>query len=220
MKRLLLCFFLCFIYVLAQCAVDNPGILSANLSESFPTDKIDLVVYGLQHYLGKIPLNSLGDYGLHSTEELTQARIGESYKLYVIDPDKVLTSQDSSTLEDVLIPSTEWFFTVMIKKEIIAMLRVEQDANGEWQIVSFGYAPLAKQIQQAQVELDLQSSAKPALIVSYQANEFFLGFPFEKPTYLFPLQYNITANSKPETELQPILKRLQPIIRRSLQPGF
>gem|GEM_PF-2295797 len=216
MKRTLLCFICIVIYTLI--AANNQDLSRSKHSDTFPFDQMNIINEGLRSYLDKIPINSLGDYGIDSVEKLSFVTLGEAYKLYEINPDCVLKLNNDTTLADILSPTFEWFFPVLIDQATVAMLRVEQDTNGKAQVVSFGYAPLAKQIEHAKP--DLHSCIQPALIVSYQAREFFLGYPSEQPTYLYDLQNNPQAKSKPDTQLQSILKRLQPIIRQNLQAGY
>ncbi|MCB5261183.1 MAG: hypothetical protein LHW64_02660 [Candidatus Cloacimonetes bacterium] len=218
MKKLLHCLIalLLFSLAFAEDGSQKSGIRPDQ--DSFPSAAMPAVRASLAQFLAQIPPHSMADYGFANIEEIDQAWAAEPLKLYELDPQKVLDYIPGSSLGDLLRQSREWFVPVRAGAGIKAMLRLEEDQDGELQGVSFGYVPLAGQIQQALAKPELRGYGQPALIISYQAKEFFLAFPEANTEFLYALSSD-EAQAKTD-DLDGQIARIKALISLNLQQGY
>lgn len=218
MKKLLNCAIILLMFCLAL-AADIP--VDARIwpdQDTFPSEAMPAVRASLSQFLGKIPSNDMADYGFSNFGEISQAWAGLPLKLYELDPQKVLSCCKGSSLGELLRPTREWFVPVMVGSQIKAMLRLEENENCEPRGVSFGYIPLAGQLQQALDLPELRGFGQPALIISYQAQEFFLTFPGAKAEYLYPL--SATEAQAQAADLDRQIERIKAVISRNRKQGY
>ncbi|MDD3563601.1 MAG: hypothetical protein PHR32_08010 [Candidatus Cloacimonetes bacterium] len=218
MKKLLNCAIILLMFCLAL-AADIP--VDARIwpdQDTFPSEAMPAVRASLSQFLGKIPSNDMADYGFSNFGEISQAWAGLPLKLYELDSQKVLSFHKGSSLGELLRPTREWFVPVMVGSQIKAMLRLQEDEDSEPRGVSFGYIPLAGQLQQALDLPELQGFGQPALIISYQAQEFFLAFPGAKAEYLYPLSA-IEAQAQ-AADLDRQIERIKAVISRNRKQGY
>ena len=81
-----------------------------------------------------------------------------------------------------------WFFPVIFKGEVRAMLTVEL-MNGAWQAVSLGKAPLARELAKVRNQWPESRGYSPKLVVVFQAGAYLFTLPRKGDSNLTPLTF-------------------------------
>lgn len=80
-----------------------------------------------------------------TTADLASARLGRGFAVYTVDPADVAANDDLSTVAH---PTGTWRFVVRVGSHPVGLVTVVQ-ANGQWQVVSYGGAELADDVEKA-----------------------------------------------------------------------
>lgn len=91
----------------------------------------------LMPFLKAIPDQYLQRYNFKSRQETANARIGAPYQLYTIHPDKIIHYDGKSSIVDMVSPTGEWYFPVMVHNEIRTTFMVAL-MEGKWEAVDLG----------------------------------------------------------------------------------
>jgi hypothetical protein len=172
--------------------------------------------HGLPAFLSRIAPQERSAYGFTRADDLTKAFLGNPFNLYTITPQALLNYQPGEAVQTVLSKTAQWYFPVMLGKEVRAILVVDQ-VDGSWQAVSIGYAPLAKLLQQALQKYPEAQGFHPQLIAVFQAREYLLLVPEANADNLIPLRPQ-TANLAGESAGN-LLESLKPIVEKNLNQG-
>lgn len=199
---------------LIYAADQSSGFLQTTFPESRMNDLQDILV----SFTALVPTQSLQDYGFANIRELNEAKPGIPLKLFELDPQIALGFKPKGTVLDILTPTREWFVPVHTSSGIRAMLRLAEDRKGGFIGVSFGYVPLARGFEQAALDTRIEDKGPAVLVISYQANEFFLAFPGQEAEILYPLssEFNVKYGIDVYTQIQ----RIIPSIMNNLQQGY
>lgn len=108
-----------------------------------PPEVLTAASNGLPAFLASVRLGSRDLYGFTNDTELAQTRLGVPLRVYAITPTALASHPADSTLTPLLSETTLWYLPVLVGEDAKAILVVDRMA-GEWQAVSFGYAPLAR----------------------------------------------------------------------------
>jgi len=141
------------------------------------TEKIQAAAQaGLQKYLKLIPNEMIGQYGFENPAQLHSCKLGAALQLHVIPPQNLQKYSVGATVKSLVQNTGVWYFPVTCAGDSKAMLIVAKMEN-KWQAVSFGYAPLAKQMQSIQKSWPQQRGYDPMLVVVYQARQYLFHVP-------------------------------------------
>lgn len=141
-----------------------------------PADVQQAAAQGLQPFLNKIPVTSLGDYGFAPGNDLGTASLGAPFHLYMITPSALDQYRTGLAVSSVVTPTTMWYFPVLIDGQARAILVVDR-LNDQWQAVSLGYAGLAKELGALGRQWKAAEGYHPMLIVSFQARQYLFTVP-------------------------------------------
>lgn len=148
-----------------------------------------------------------------SAAELSQAHIGPGFAVYTVDPADIVAHDD---LSGAAKPTGAWRFVIRVGNRPVGLSTVEQ-VNGQWQVVSYGGAQLAQDVD---LQLRRHGNADRSnlrFIRVYQARSDFLevSSPLDGRTRLAPLHsarasLNLQAASASglmeQTEVMPSLR--------------
>jgi len=217
-KRL---YVLIFIGLMAGSAVSwsAPGLTEGVFIQEFPESAVSSVSDGLSSFLGKIPKSRLLSYGFLSEAELQQATLGSPFLLYRIQPHTILKYKEEMAIGEMLEKTSQWFFPVVVNREIRAMLLVHEREDGTFTAVSFGYVALAKQIHRLFASESRVHRSQWRLVVVYQAKEFFMARPEYELNKLYPLQVIDWDVKKPSSDLSDNMTRIRPNVKSNLGEG-
>ncbi len=214
-----------FIIIIFLCSmlfsIDKTHVSSPNtFIDQFPDSEISSIQGGLADFISKIPQDRLSDYGFANDAELGVTRLGMPFRLYFIKPESILDYRKSTTINQILVKTSQWYFPVLVNQEIQAMLVVEESSDGHLTPVSFGYVPLANYLDQAFTSKDWKASNDIKLVVVYQAKEFFLAKPITEPQKLYPLQYEQKKGLSLNNDLGYNLDRIRLQVDANMKGGF
>lgn len=206
-------------------------LLMAFASDGFAADAPAMVIQaakeGLLPFLKQIPRNNLEKFGFTKKEILEEAYTGHPFKLYTITPAALSAYQAGDNIDSVLSETKMWYFPVMFKDEMRAILIVDQMDN-EWKAVSLGRAKLAGELARVTKEWPYEKGYHPLLIAVFQAREYLFTVP-EKDAYnLTPLVYaragkKRSGRSSEDAEysnvnmLSDTIGQLKPVVDRNIR---
>jgi hypothetical protein len=172
---------------------------------------------GLPHFLSLIPPGERSSYGFTKDDILEQAYLGDPFNLYTIKPSALLGYQPGDSLPAILTHTNIWYFPVMTRNEVRAVLEVSQQ-DGKWQAVGFGYVNLAKKLQGVMQQWPKAKGFHPCLIAVFQAKQYLIMVPEASPNNLIS-----PTPQKPGLDMESaenVLERLKPIVQENLKEKF
>ena len=141
---------------------------------------------GLQPFLNRIPRGELEKFGFVKEDSPDQAYTGSPFRLHTITPAALSAYQPGDSADSIISETGMWYFPVMLKNEIRAILIVDQ-VKGRWKAVSLGKAKLAGELAKVRKQWSERKGYNPLLIAVFQAGEYLFTVP-EKDAYnLTPL---------------------------------
>lgn len=141
-----------------------------------PADVQQAAVQGLQPFLNKIPVISMGDYGFAPGDDLGAATLGDPFQIYTITPGALEQYKAGTAVSSLMTKTTMWYFPVLIAGQTRAVLVVDWLDN-KWQAVSLGYAGLAKELGALGRQWKAAEGYHPILIVVFQAKQYLFTVP-------------------------------------------
>lgn len=106
-----------------------------------------------------------------NTAELAQARIGPGFAVYTVDPADILSGR--ADLGGAAKPTGTWRYVIRVGQRAIGLSTVER-VNGAWQVVSYGGAQLAQDVDAQQRLHGNADRSNLRFIRVYQARSDFL----------------------------------------------
>jgi hypothetical protein len=214
-----------FISIMFSCtflfSINNTMSLSNDrFQDTFPASALSSIETGFLEFIQKIPVGKMSDYGFSNDQELAKAELGTPFRLYTIKPESVINHKKNISVDQILIKTSQWYFPILVDKSIHAMLVVEESSNRGFKPVSFGYVPLAENLNKAFALKDWELANTPKLVVIYQAKEFFLANPVSHPDRLFPLQIDYAAVKRVNDDLFSNLTRIRTTVDNNMMGGF
>ena len=131
---------------------------------------------GLPEMLAKIPAGAWSDYGFADASEVAQAALDLPMALSTITPTALAHYKPGDPVGALLSDTTLWYVPIRVKESVRAVLVVDR-MNGEWQVVSLGYAPLAAPLQALLAQWPASRGYHPQLIVVFQAQQYLFTVP-------------------------------------------
>jgi hypothetical protein len=113
-------------------------------AEEAPVAARQAAEQGLSSFLQAIPAQDLAHFNFSDPKELEQATLGEPFLIYTIAPESILMYQANTPVESIIVPTSVWYFPVLINGETRTLLMVDM-INGGWKAVGIGSSGIAKQ---------------------------------------------------------------------------
>ena len=101
---------------------------------------------GLARYLSAAISDNPTLYGFSSAMELQAAKLDDPFRVYTLDPDKLLTADLPTSLDSLVMPTNQWFFPVMAPDGTYRSILAVDQLQGNWEAVSFGSTGLSIQL--------------------------------------------------------------------------
>lgn len=128
---------------------------------------------GLQRFLSSIPSDERIKLGLLGTAADYNATIGKGFRVCVILPDTIMSFAPYMLIQELLYPTPLWYFPVIVEEKIHCILIVDW-MESQWEAVSLGQAPLAKEYGELQICFPPKDGFHTLYIRQYQSGcEFF-----------------------------------------------
>jgi len=143
------------------------------VNEMPPSDVVQVAVEGLRPLLESVPDEDIVNYGFSSKEELSQATVGEPFRIYTITPDKIMHYTEEIELTSLISPTSLWIFPVLCRSEVRTLLTVDF-VNGEPKAVAIGSSGLARQLALVKSKWPRSDGYDYKFIRIYQANADFV----------------------------------------------
>lgn len=220
MNKYLLLFFVCCTSVWLFSLEINQDNSEDKFNDVFPSSELTQVETGLSDFIAKIPLNDISIYGFKDKSELNLLTLGKPFRLYILNPDRVIDYKNGNAITNLLEKTKVWYFPVTLDDLIKAFLVVETSGGKEYIPVSFGYIPLANQLNHFMAERKLLEVTDTKLVVCYQAKEFFLAQPELEPQKLYQIQYNYLSEQSPDDNLSSNISRIRPLVISNIKAGY
>jgi hypothetical protein len=115
-------------------------------------------------------------FGFKENDSQDQARLGKPFQLHFLNSEAVINRSETDNVNSFLIPTGQWYFPVMIDKEVRTILTVASK-KGYWKAVAFGQHILAKEVGKLMQTWPKEKGYTPLMAVSYQAKEFLFTVP-------------------------------------------
>jgi len=120
-------------------------ISSVLMAETPPKEAVDAAKIGLDRYMGALPKNSLEELEVFSKGKPLNIRIGDAYRVYSIDPTKLLGYKAGDSIDSMLMDSSLWMFMLSSGNDVKCVIEVVYRDN-LWRAISIGKSGLAKNI--------------------------------------------------------------------------
>jgi hypothetical protein len=151
-----------------------------------PPEVLTAASNGLPAFLASVPLGNRALYGFTNDTDLAQARLGVPLRIYAITPTALASHPAESTLPLLLSETTLWYLPVLVGEDAKAILVVDRMA-GEWKAVSFGYAPLAQELNQIAKQWPASAGYHPKLVAAFSASRYYFAVPEVDDRNLTPI---------------------------------
>jgi len=173
-----------------------------------PAEVRDAAAKGLGGYLASIPAESSAAYGFSDRDTRGNASLGEPFLLHAIAPRDLARANSDTTVKSLINPTTMWYFPVIQGGVCRAILVVDRSPDG-WEAVSFGYAPLAREIDHV---MRRHVAVRPTLITIFQDGRYFFTVPGAGSGNLTPIRDGV-AKDRASYENLSTLAALLPTIK-------
>lgn len=173
---------------------------------------------GLQPFLNRIPQGELEQFGFAKGDSLEQAYAGNPFRLHTITPSALSAYQPGDSADSIISETGMWYFPVMLKNEIRAILIVDQ-VNGRWKAVSLGKAKLAAELAKVRKQWSEKKGYNPLLIAIFQAGEYLFTVP-EKDAYNLTSVHRTDKMRSVQSDVDKLsdtVKRLKPVVEKNIR---
>lgn len=202
------------------------SLLAMNVNAETPPDEVVRAARdGLSVFLAAIPEGELSFYGFANKDELKQATIGASFRIYTIAPDNILSYRGDADISSLLYATDHWVFLVTCSGKARVLLTVVP-MEGIWEAVDLGGTSTAAELQEITDTWAASDGYDTKFIRIYQASSDFVLLTKDKASHLVPLKgaaLVLGLIRKRETyeyrEINPseILTKLGPVVKASLR---
>ncbi|MEN6438545.1 MAG: hypothetical protein ABFD97_08175 [Syntrophobacter sp.] len=141
---------------------------------------------GYRSLLESIPPDALSHFNLSNTDEVNQAVLGEGFRVHTIPPESILSYDGKTSVHELILPTQIWFFPVMSRGRIRALLTVDKVGN-EYKAVSIGGSGLALQWASALESASSGEDGERVFVRVYQAAADFVVISGAAGTKMAPL---------------------------------
>lgn len=208
----LVLFFFCF--SLAALPAEKPA----------PPEVLKAAEQGLISFLKAIPAAEREHYGFSATDNLSLAKLEEPFRVFTINPDKILNYKPAIELTSLVSATDLWFFPVSLAGTVRTILTVDK-MEGQWQAVAIGSSGLAKQLEEVIQTYPKSAGYSFQFVRIYQARSDFVMLSRNEISKMVPLEsarmaLRIEAQKAAFENLQnpvQIIPKLKPLVRQNLQ---
>jgi hypothetical protein len=99
---------------------------------------------GFRSLLEAIPPDALSHFNFSNTDEVRQALLGEGFRVHTIPPELILSYDGNVPIEEMIRPTSMWFFPVISRGQIRTLVTVDM-VGKEFKAVSIGGSGLSRQ---------------------------------------------------------------------------
>ncbi|NUM33970.1 MAG: hypothetical protein HUU50_05470 [Candidatus Brocadiae bacterium] len=153
---------------------------------------------GLERFLALAEPMMLEQMGVKDRAEVRAASLGKPFQMHVITPQALDSYCEGNSVDSLLKAMDSYYFPVLLQGEIKSFLVVAL-MEEKWEAVSFGYLPLAQEVNR--LLLQRQDREHPCLAVMFQARAYLYSVRGERMENLSPLIYGVGVD-KSYRELQ------------------
>lgn len=147
------------------------------MAESNPPEEVTMAAtQGLRPWLEKISPAAMPGFGLDPAISLDSAKLGDPVLLHTITPAALGSFKAGTDVASLITPTTLWYFPVLIAGEAKAILVVDR-MNDKWEVVSLGYAALAREWANVTRQWPKSKGYNPVLIAVFQAKQHLFTVP-------------------------------------------
>lgn len=147
------------------------------ISPLFPQNPIvEAAENGLAGYLAKIPDEARTLMGFTETDDFEKAELGEPFNLYLLGAKELRSNLTAHDVEDILTQTNLWFFPVLIDESAKCLLLVSYFKD-QWQAVSIGSAPLAKEAYFIQKHWPSEQGYHPLFVCVRELDKYLFSIP-------------------------------------------
>jgi hypothetical protein len=147
--------------VLAAAPLDSPGAIST-VQGTPQRQAAERGLSELSNRLMALPSPGTHIFAVQDYQQLRNARIGQGFEVYLIDPQALLSGQ---SIRASAYASHEWRFVVTVENRPVGLITVAP-VHGQWKMVSAGASEIAAEI--AQVTAHYGSQAQLRFLRSQQ----------------------------------------------------
>lgn len=163
------------------------GQLSAQeVNEVTASEVVQAAVDGLGYFLERLPTEIIANYGFSSKEELSQATVGDPFRVYTITPDKIMSYNKKIEFSSLISPTSLWLFPVLCHGEVRTILTVDL-VQGKQEAVAIGSSRLARQLALIKKKWPSSDGYEHKLVRIYQAKSDFVVLSKDGTTKIIPL---------------------------------
>ena len=128
---------------------------------------------GFRSLLEAIPPDALSHFNFSNTDEMRQAILGEGFRVHTLPPELILSYDGSATIQEMIRPTSMWFFPVISKGQIRTLVTIDMVEN-EYKAVSIGGSGLSRQWARAQEMRPSSGGYERVFVRVYQAASDFV----------------------------------------------
>lgn len=191
---------------------------AALCAEEAPAAVRDAANDGLSAFMPVILHDDIRQYGFRDAKEVEQATLGQSFQIYTITPDKILETDSSESMEEMISATSIWLFPIVVKDEVRTLLTVGR-IDTKWEAYEVGGSKLAKLLAVVQDKYPATEGYDLKFIRVFQASADFVLVSRPGESELVPLESaRSSMKSAQGITLSPsdLLPRLQDAVRRNL----
>lgn len=158
-----------------------------------PPEVMDAARTGLPTYLAAIA----GQEAAHGlSPENMNVSLDSPFELYRIDPDKLASFEAGDSVDKLLSKSGAWYFPLVVDGVYKSVLVVDK-VKDQWEAVSIGYAPLARELGAVRASWPESKGYHPRLIVMFQASKHLFNVPESEADNLTVISVRSAAPTAP-----------------------
>jgi hypothetical protein len=170
---------------------------------------------GFRPLLKAIPAGELARFNFSNPDDVRQATLGEGFRVFTISPDLILNYDGRSSVQEMIRPTSLWFFPVVAGGQVRTMITVDM-VDGQYRAVSVGGSGVAVEWARAQVKWPSSSGYTRVFLRIYQATADFVVVSDASQTKMAPLPSGKTLLGGGEAallDLAEVLPGLQEAVR-------
>ena len=173
---------------------------------------------GFRPLLKAIPPSELAHFNFSNPAEVSQAVLGEGFRVYTIPPDLILNYDGNSSVQEMIRPTSLWFFPVVANGQVRTTITVDM-VKGEYKAVSVGGSGVATEWALAQGKWPSSRGYKRVFVRIYQATADFVIVSDATQTKMAPMPAGralLGAGEAALLDLPEVIPALQDAVRANI----
>ena len=175
---------------------------------------------GFRSLLEAIPPDALSHFNFSNTDEVSQAILGEGFRVHTIPPEFILSYDGNTSIQEMIRPTSMCFFPVISNGQTRTLVTVDL-VDKEYKAVSIGGSGLSRQWTRAQEMHPSSGEYERVFVRVYQAAADFVVMSDTVETKLASLQAQVgkTLMAREELTLHDpadVIRGLQSPVRENI----